>query len=53
MLHQMQRMMKNAAINTLNQDRKGFESIKQANTNAEVDQAATVAEKTSMLFKLM
>lgn len=36
---------KNAAINTLNQDRKqAIESIKQANTNAEVDQAATVAE---------
>ncbi|HDG5792249.1 TPA: LPXTG-anchored repetitive surface protein SasC [Staphylococcus aureus] len=36
---------KNAAINTLNQDRQqAIESIKQANTNAEVDQAATVAE---------
>lgn len=36
---------KNAAINTLNQDRQqDIESIKQANTNAEVDQAATVAE---------
>lgn len=36
---------KNAAINTLNQDRQqATESIKQANTNAEVDQAATVAE---------
>ncbi|HDI6490503.1 TPA: LPXTG-anchored repetitive surface protein SasC [Staphylococcus aureus] len=36
---------KNAAINTLNQDRQqSIESIKQANTNAEVDQAATVAE---------
>ncbi|HDE6496710.1 TPA: LPXTG-anchored repetitive surface protein SasC [Staphylococcus aureus] len=35
----------NAAINTLNQDRQqAIESIKQANTNAEVDQAATVAE---------
>ncbi|MGJ7820885.1 LPXTG-anchored aggregation protein SasC [Staphylococcus aureus] len=34
-----------AAINTLNQDRQqAIESIKQANTNAEVDQAATVAE---------
>ncbi|MCD0699619.1 LPXTG-anchored repetitive surface protein SasC [Staphylococcus aureus] len=36
---------KNAAINTLNQDRQqAIESIKQANTNAEVDQAATLAE---------
>ncbi|EOD4572099.1 LPXTG-anchored aggregation protein SasC [Staphylococcus aureus] len=36
---------KNAAINTLNQDRQqAIESIKQSNTNAEVDQAATVAE---------
>lgn len=36
---------KNAAINTLNQDRQqAIESIKQANTNVEVDQAATVAE---------
>ncbi|HHC6140559.1 TPA: LPXTG-anchored aggregation protein SasC [Staphylococcus aureus] len=36
---------KNVAINTLNQDRQqAIESIKQANTNAEVDQAATVAE---------
>ncbi|HGZ9714797.1 TPA: LPXTG-anchored aggregation protein SasC [Staphylococcus aureus] len=36
---------KNAAINTLNQDRQqAIGSIKQANTNAEVDQAATVAE---------
>ncbi|NDQ32970.1 LPXTG-anchored repetitive surface protein SasC [Staphylococcus aureus] len=36
---------KNAAINTLNQDRQqAIESIKQANTNTEVDQAATVAE---------
>lgn len=36
---------KNAAINTLNQDRQqAIESIKQANTNADVDQAATVAE---------
>ncbi|HDA1832781.1 TPA: LPXTG-anchored repetitive surface protein SasC [Staphylococcus aureus] len=36
---------KNAAINTLNQDRqRAIESIKKANTNAEVDQAATVAE---------
>ncbi|MBW1306819.1 LPXTG-anchored aggregation protein SasC [Staphylococcus aureus] len=36
---------KNAAINTLNQDRQqAIESIKQANTDAEVDQAATVAE---------
>lgn len=36
---------KNAAINTLNQDRQqAIESIKQANTNAEVGQAATVAE---------
>ncbi|HCD1502036.1 TPA: LPXTG-anchored repetitive surface protein SasC [Staphylococcus aureus] len=36
---------KNAAINTLNQERQqAIESIKQANTNAEVDQAATVAE---------
>lgn len=36
---------KNAAINTLNQDRQqAIESIKQANRNAEVDQAATVAE---------
>ncbi|NGL49043.1 LPXTG-anchored repetitive surface protein SasC [Staphylococcus aureus] len=36
---------KNAAINTLNHDRQqAIESIKQANTNAEVDQAATVAE---------
>lgn len=36
---------KNAAINTLNQDiQQAIESIKQANTNAEVDQAATVAE---------
>ncbi|HHC6193422.1 TPA: LPXTG-anchored aggregation protein SasC [Staphylococcus aureus] len=36
---------KNSAINTLNQDRQqAIESIKQANTNAEVDQAATVAE---------
>ncbi|EOD7668948.1 LPXTG-anchored aggregation protein SasC [Staphylococcus aureus] len=36
---------KNAAINTLNQDRQqAIECIKQANTNAEVDQAATVAE---------
>lgn len=36
---------KNAAINTLNQDRQqAIESIKQDNTNAEVDQAATVAE---------
>lgn len=36
---------KNAAINTLNQDRQqAIESIKQANTNAELDQAATVAE---------
>lgn len=36
---------KNAAINTLNQDRQqAIESIKQANINAEVDQAATVAE---------
>ncbi|UXT93695.1 LPXTG-anchored repetitive surface protein SasC [Staphylococcus aureus] len=36
---------KNAAINTLNQYRQqAIESIKQANTNAEVDQAATVAE---------
>ncbi|HDJ4590506.1 TPA: LPXTG-anchored repetitive surface protein SasC [Staphylococcus aureus] len=36
---------KNAAINTLNQGRQqAIESIKQANTNAEVDQAATVAE---------
>ncbi|HDA7815482.1 TPA: LPXTG-anchored repetitive surface protein SasC [Staphylococcus aureus] len=36
---------KNAAINTLNQDRQqAIESIKQVNTNAEVDQAATVAE---------
>ncbi|HIE4145914.1 TPA: LPXTG-anchored aggregation protein SasC [Staphylococcus aureus] len=36
---------KNAAINTLNQDRQqAIESINQANTNAEVDQAATVAE---------
>ncbi|HCZ0290906.1 TPA: LPXTG-anchored repetitive surface protein SasC [Staphylococcus aureus] len=36
---------KNAANNTLNQDRQqAIESIKQANTNAEVDQAATVAE---------
>lgn len=36
---------KNAAINTLNQDRQqAIESIKQANTNAEVDQAATTAE---------
>ncbi|HGZ6470136.1 TPA: LPXTG-anchored aggregation protein SasC [Staphylococcus aureus] len=36
---------KNAAINTLNQDRQqAIESIKQANTNAEVDQAATIAE---------
>lgn len=36
---------KNAAINTLNLDRQqSIESIKQANTNAEVDQAATVAE---------
>lgn len=36
---------KNAAINTLNQDRQqAIESIKQANTNAEVDQAAAVAE---------
>ncbi|HCZ2607847.1 TPA: DUF1542 domain-containing protein, partial [Staphylococcus aureus] len=34
---------KNAAINTLNQDRQqAIESVKQANTNAEVDQAATV-----------
>jgi len=36
---------KNVAINTLNQDRQqAIESVKQANTNAEVDQAATVAE---------
>lgn len=36
---------KNAAISTLNQDRQqAIESVKQANTNAEVDQAATVAE---------
>ncbi|HGO1722359.1 TPA: LPXTG-anchored aggregation protein SasC [Staphylococcus aureus] len=36
---------KNAAINTLNQDRQqAIESVKQANTNAEVDQDATVAE---------
>ncbi len=36
---------KNVVINTLNQDRQqAIESIKQANTNAEVDQAATVAE---------
>lgn len=36
---------KNAAINTLNQDRQqAIESIKKANTNAEVDKAATVAE---------
>ncbi len=36
---------KNAAINTVNKDRQqAIESIKQANTNAEVDQAATVAE---------
>lgn len=36
---------KNAAINTLNLDRQqAIESIKQANINAEVDQAATVAE---------
>ncbi|HDJ4629927.1 TPA: LPXTG-anchored repetitive surface protein SasC [Staphylococcus aureus] len=36
---------KNAAINTLNLDRQqAIESIKQANTNAEVDQATTVAE---------
>ncbi|HHS4496973.1 TPA: LPXTG-anchored aggregation protein SasC [Staphylococcus aureus] len=36
---------KNAAINTLNLDRQqAIESIKQANTNAELDQAATVAE---------
>lgn len=36
---------KNAAINTLNQDRQqAIESIKKANTNAEVGQAATVAE---------
>ncbi|HDJ5144411.1 TPA: LPXTG-anchored repetitive surface protein SasC [Staphylococcus aureus] len=36
---------KNAAINTLNQDRQqAIESIKKANTNAEVDRAATVAE---------
>lgn len=36
---------KNAAINTLNLDRQqAIESIKQANTNAEVDQGATVAE---------
>lgn len=36
---------KNAAINTLNQDRQqAIESIKKANTNAEVDQDATVAE---------
>lgn len=36
---------KNAAINILNQDRQqAIESIKLANTNAEVDQAATVAE---------
>ncbi len=36
---------KNAAINTLNQDRQqAIESVKQANTNAEVDQASTVAE---------
>lgn len=36
---------KNAAINTLNQDRQqAIESVKQANTNAEVDQAATLAE---------
>ncbi|PZJ93136.1 LPXTG-anchored aggregation protein SasC [Staphylococcus aureus] len=39
---------KNAAINTLNQDRQqAIESIKQANTNAEVDQAATVAENNN------
>lgn len=36
---------KNAAINTLNQDRQqAIESVKQANTNNEVDQAATTAE---------
>ncbi|PZH51034.1 LPXTG-anchored aggregation protein SasC [Staphylococcus aureus] len=36
---------KNAAINILNQDRQqAIESVKQANTNAEVDQAATTAE---------
>ncbi|HDE3275570.1 TPA: LPXTG-anchored repetitive surface protein SasC [Staphylococcus aureus] len=36
---------KNAAINTLNQDRQqAIESVKQANTNAEVDRATTVAE---------
>lgn len=36
---------KNAAINILNQDRQqAIESIKLANINAEVDQAATVAE---------
>ncbi len=45
MLHQMQQMMKNAAIDTLNQDRQqAIESVKQANTNAEVDRATTVAE---------
>lgn len=36
---------KNAAINTLNQDRQqAIESVNQANTNNEVDQAATTAE---------
>ncbi len=36
---------KNAVINTLNQDRQqAIESVKQANTNAEVDRATTVAE---------
>ncbi|HDC7765842.1 TPA: LPXTG-anchored repetitive surface protein SasC [Staphylococcus aureus] len=36
---------KNAAINTLNQDRQqAIESVKQANTNNEVDEAATTAE---------
>lgn len=36
---------KNAAINTLNQDRQqAIESVNQANTNNEVDQATTTAE---------
>ena len=46
MLHQMQQMMRRMLQSTfLNQDRQqAIESIKLANTNAEVDQAATVAE---------
>lgn len=45
MLHQMQRMMRKMLRLILSvKTEQAIESIKQANTNAEVDQATTVAE---------